>query len=1042
MSDPGHLMILASAGAGKTYALTTRFVRLLAAGAPPERVVALTFTRKAAGEFFDEILNRLANAAADGAKARVLGEEIGRPEMTAADFRGLLRGVVDAMPRLNLGTLDGFFARMVQAFPLELGLGGEFELLEDAPARRERRRVLSQLFNAGATQAEARQDFIEAFKRATYGLEEKALQRRLDAFLDEHGEIYRQAPEPTLWGNPQRIWPEGNAWLETATTLEQAVAACRSALPWEECNDKQRGVLEGFLTDILAWEVGSTLPRSATTPVNNILKYWETLNAGGATMPVGGKKMDLDPAAGRALAGVVQAIMAAELERKLAVTQGIHAVVRLYEERYDKEVRRSGRLTFADVQRLLQPVGDDPLAEERRLLLDWRLDARFDHWLLDEFQDTSREQWRILHNLVDEAVQDAEGARSFFYVGDVKQAIYAWRGGDARLFREIFNHYNAAAPGAIGEQHLARSWRSAGPIIELVNAVCGQAQALGEIVPPVVVERWIQEWQEHVTARPELSGYAAVHWAEDEAGRWAETLRILQDIDASGRGLTVAVLVQTNRKGAELAEYLRAEGGLAAVAESDLQVAFDNPFTCALLALLRWAAHPGDRFAREAVAMTPVQERLDALGWGRSAELSRQVLREVHAGGFAGMLAQWVQAMTPALAEDDAFSRLRGRQLIDAARSFDDTGSRDVDEFLEWVELHTLREAESPGVVRVMTVHKAKGLGFDVVILPELQGNSVAQRRAGLAVHRNAAHEVDWVLDLPAKMMAETDPVLGRQLESEVADAGYEALCKLYVALTRAKRALHVVLEPVGKRTSRNFPKLISTALGETWERGDARWFEQVAMEPSPSEENGAQTFAPVPIERRLVRRTARTPSKGDAVNLPARQFFGVTGEDAAARGQAIHRLLALFSWQEDMDLAAWRERMTATEPVAEWVEAAYATVTKPELRAVFSREGHGDCALWRERAFEIALEGSWITGVFDRVIISRAADGRAERATVIDFKTDAVESAGQLERAVRRHREQVETYRKVVARMMQLKLQNIDVQLVFIQTGQLWHVE
>ena len=72
MSTVGHEMIFASAGSGKTFALTTRFIRLLALGVAPERIVALTFTRKAAGEFFGEILNRLAAASGDEAKARAL----------------------------------------------------------------------------------------------------------------------------------------------------------------------------------------------------------------------------------------------------------------------------------------------------------------------------------------------------------------------------------------------------------------------------------------------------------------------------------------------------------------------------------------------------------------------------------------------------------------------------------------------------------------------------------------------------------------------------------------------------------------------------------------------------------------------------------------------------------------------------------------------------------------------------------------------------------------------------------------------------------
>src|SRR5687767_5187196 len=175
---PRHVMILASAGSGKTYALTNRFVALLAAGAAPERIVALTFTRKAAGEFFDEILNKLGRAAREDVFAEQLAGAIGAPFLRPADFRKMLRAVVDAMPRLRLGTLDGFFARIARAFPLELGLTGDFELLEENTARFERRRVLERMFARAGEISAAQHDFIEAFKRATFGTEEKRLSAR------------------------------------------------------------------------------------------------------------------------------------------------------------------------------------------------------------------------------------------------------------------------------------------------------------------------------------------------------------------------------------------------------------------------------------------------------------------------------------------------------------------------------------------------------------------------------------------------------------------------------------------------------------------------------------------------------------------------------------------------------------------------------------------------------------------------------------------------------------------------------------------------
>ncbi|HUG11571.1 MAG TPA: UvrD-helicase domain-containing protein, partial [Opitutaceae bacterium] len=106
MTQIRNEMILASAGSGKTYELTTRFIALLAAGVEPERIAALTFTRKAAGEFFDEILTRLADAASSEESAGRLATKVKREAMLSADFGALLRRMVDAMPRLTLGTMD------------------------------------------------------------------------------------------------------------------------------------------------------------------------------------------------------------------------------------------------------------------------------------------------------------------------------------------------------------------------------------------------------------------------------------------------------------------------------------------------------------------------------------------------------------------------------------------------------------------------------------------------------------------------------------------------------------------------------------------------------------------------------------------------------------------------------------------------------------------------------------------------------------------------------------------------------------------------
>ena len=1035
MSTVGHVMILASAGSGKTYALTNRFVRLLALGAKPERIVALTFTRKAAGEFFDEILKKLARAARESGYAAQLAGEAGVPALGQADFLKMLRSVTDAMHRLRLGTLDGFFARIARNFPLELGLAGEFEILQEHAARMERGRVLQRMFARVGRLADAQREFIEAFKQATFGADEKRLGAQLDRFIDEHLEIFLAAPERDRWGNPQRIWPEGCEWLGAGTGTAAATTALRAWIDGAGIGEKQRIRWHDFLAELAMWSPGAVPPRAMAYVLAKALDAWTGLTTGTAVLEFDRKKQELSAPVCAALAELTRQVVGAELGRRLEITRGIYAVLSGYEAVYHEAVRRAGKLTFSDVQRLLMPGegGARTLSreatDERRLFIDYRLDAEIDHWLLDEFQDTSFGQWSVLRNLIDEAVQDPTGTRSFFYVGDVKQSVFAWRGGDPRLFREIFNHYNEVRPGVIAEEHRVKSWRSGPPVIAMVNAVFGAAPAIAELFPGEASAEWNREWRDHESAQPHLGGHVALLHAADEDERFATALQLLHEIEPLERGLTCALLVQKNATAARLADYLRHEGGMPAVAESDLHVCTDNPLGAALLALVKAAAHPGDTLAHEHLKMTPLGPLLAEDAITTPEELTCRLLGQIHAEGFEATMDAWLRRLEPWLAADDAFSRERARQFTAAAAQFDATDSRGVAEFIQFMERHTVREADTAAVVRVMTVHKAKGLGFDLVILPDLEGTKLDTRRDGLAVQRAKDRSVDWVLDLPGALFSGHDPVLATQMRAAEADACYENLSLLYVAMTRAKRAMYLITKPPGKSTSRNFPKLLAATLGEEsavvrvgkldlaggFAEGDAEWHTRIAPAPVAMPGPAEPARLDPATVRKSPRLVSRRPSDERTGVLDAAKMFALGGERSAADfGRAVHALLAEVEWADAAEAgrlaAKWVARGVAGEAAAACLQAA-------ALAGVWARPPAAAVEVWRERSFEIVLDSAWVTGVLDRVVVERDASGRAVRATVFDFKTDIDDGI-----ALERHTGQLNSYRQAVA-----KLANLD---------------
>lgn len=1048
MISPRLVMILASAGSGKTFALTNRFIALLAAGAAPERIVALTFTRKAAGEFFDGILGKLAEAAGDERAAAKLAAEICRPELRAGDFLRLLRAMTNALHQLRLGTLDSFFAHVARAFPFELGLDGDFAVLEAHAARVERRRVLHQMFARSGDLADEQREFLEAFKRATFGTEEKQLARRMDGFLDEHYETFLTAPEAEAWGNPRRIWRGVQPWMEEPQNLAGAKAALRRWIEQAGLGEKQRERWEKFLAAVELWSPGAPMTREVTYVLEKALADWHRLCEGAAELEFDKKKQSLSRDACAALGELVRHLAGGELRRRIETTRGVHAVLARYDALYDALVRRAGKLTFADVERLLRPDGEARrlsfgASGDGRLMLDYRLDAAIDHWLLDEFQDTSRGQWSVLQNLIDEVVQDPEERRTFFCVGDVKQSIYGWREGDPTLMGDIRRHYNGSdeASVPIETTPLDASWRSGPEVIAMVNEVFGAHEAIAELFPGRASTEWKRNWRAHTTEQRDRAGQAALLHATDAADRARQTLALIQEIDPLGRGLTCAVLVRRNSEATALADFLRREGKIPAVAESDLRVGTDNPLGAALLALVQAAAHPGDTLAWEHVQMTPLAAALASEALATPEAVTRRVLAQIAEEGFERFAEHWIGRLAPA----GEFARERARQFAAAAALFDATGSRDPDEFVQFMSRHTLREPESAAVVRVMTIHKSKGLGFDVVIVPELQGNKLNAARDGLAVHRGAQHEVEWVFEMPPSWLAREDGTLRAHLEESEHDACYEALSLLYVAMTRAKRALFVLVEPPGaKSTSNNFPKLLATALGGEagpvrvgarefsgpWQAGRADWFARLASTPAAAgEAEIAVVTAPA-----VPRRVARRPSGEREGEVAATALFTVRERAAIEFGREVHALLAAVEWAGANEIEALARGWQSAGASERAIDAAVGCLRAPALAEIWRRPAPSvRVEVWRERAFEVVLDGVWITGVFDRVQVTRDANGRAVAASVIDFKTDAlVGQPAELDRAVARHAPQLVLYRRVVARLTGLPERAVGAAVVF----------
>ncbi|NQT94063.1 MAG: UvrD-helicase domain-containing protein, partial [Lentisphaerae bacterium] len=846
---------------------------------------------------------------------------------------------------------------------------------------------------------------------------------RMESLLDEQG----------IEGRPRKRW---NTFIEAVRTFSPGT-------PWTREVGYLFEKLVELLPDLRSGEASLRTDRDTVTLVG-----------------------DLCPAA----LDLVRHVASTEILRSLQQTRGIHALLARYETFYDEMMRRQGRLTFQDAQYLLTDSnhrsGGAALSRRNddaaKLYIDYRLDCELDHWLLDEFQDTSDIQWQVLSNLVDEILQDETGSRSFFYVGDVKQAIYGWRGGNPRLFNRILREY----PDRIKRESLATSFRSCPEIIDTVNTVFGAIESMG--LPDETVRDWKEVWQEHrftdhplvpaeghvALLEPRCDGGGLVPGAED---RYSVAAALLRDIDPVARGLSTALLVRTNKEGEALVDFLRRNcPGLTIVHEGSAPIS-DNPVVTTLLALVKIAEHPGDMFSWRLLQMGPLAKQLDRRGLSR-ANLPRALLTSLHGKGYRRFLLEWSRALDASVPLDE-FGHRRLRELLDAADEFDQSGGGSACDFLRLVDGYSVNEPSSDRAVRVMTIHQSKGLGFDLVILPNLMGHSLTTARpvSFIAARDRENDTATWALRMPRKAICDADPVLRDQLDAVLHESCFEELCVLYVAMTRARRGLYMVTAYPGKASESLTPAaFIKRQLcgspnpvdGEAvtlsgneftclFKSGIPDWYAGLSSPEEPAQPPLCELPGDFATRSSSTRRIARVrPSGQEHRATGAGELFSTDYRDRLTFGSAVHAIFERVAWLDDTDTLQaakdWSAASDLPDPMKTSVTGHFArAMESTAVRAALSRPP-GPTKLWIEKSFETVVRKRLVSGVLDRVIIHLDDKEKAVRAEILDYKTDDVRNDAEMEQAVAIYRPQLLLYRDAVCRLLSLPRKQVSATLLF----------
>ena len=1016
-ADPAaNTWLVANAGSGKTRVLTDRVARLLLGGAEPLSILCLTYTKAAAAEMQNRLFKTLGGwAMAPDAALRDslagLGEDGDLSPPRLARARQLFAKAIETPGGIRIQTIHSFCAALLRRFPLEAGVSPGFTEIDDRSALLLREEILEQM---------------------ALGPDAPAL----EGLLAEGGDLGRLLPEIIARRADFDGVQDLRAVLSVPEGLDEAALLGRVFVGGEEALIRQ-------ILPVLA--TGGATDRKAADRLDDLLPLVPSLAAlsvleevlltgSGAKEPFTAKTGAFPTKALRQVLGPAQdglerlmlRVEAARPDRiALALlhrTEVLHRFARAFLSRYRAAKDRRGWLDFDDLITLATGLLTDPSLSAWVL---YRLDGGISHVLVDEAQDTSPAQWRLIRLLTAEftaGIGIHEGPRTLFVVGDKKQSIYSFQGADVTAFdamRDRFRQAFEQAGSALEERPLIHSFRSSPAILRLVD-LCFTGDRQGAMGGALRHAAFHENLPGRVDFWPPVPAPEAAEpgeWfrPEDRTGAESAETMLARQIAAEIRGMidrgeriTDRGQVRPVHEGDFLILVRRRRGlfqeVIRACKAEGLQIAGADRLTLTeelavkdILALLHFLNTPEDDLSLAAALRSPLfgvgEDRLFRLAHGRRGVLWER-LRQ--AEGFEAECAMLQDLRDQAeflrpfelidrlLTRHDGRRRLLGRlgeeaadgidELLSQALAYEQVDVPGLTGFLVWMaggKVEAKRQAESEGHrIRVMTVHGAKGLEAPIVILPDTADRRPPQEPP-IAVPEGGPPL--WLLGRD-----ETVPLARAATEARKAVREAESLRLLYVAVTRARSWL--IVAAAGKAGEASWYGMLRAAaegLPLLPDR-DGRMRHQMGEwhPPLPAVAAGAAPVAlpgwalrdasPAPAAKRMV-----TPSDlGGAKTLPGE---GAGDPDALTRGTLLHGFLERFP-----DLGpADRESLARAAP--DLAAGAEALIADPALAHLFGLDSLA------EAGFALDWNGALLTGAIDRLVVG------PDRVLVVDYKSNTV---------------------------------------------------